>query len=116
MPPTDQDTFRVLGKAIDHDDPFVDLTVDGVDEEGRIYLTENLGDGEYTFTPEDFRTLFESKQAVGKGNVPTDHALWTNLENVGQNRQSGSGNNFVNHQLREAEEALFQALIEAGQD
>lgn len=108
--------FRVLGEELDREESYLDLTVDGVDEDGRIYLAESGTDGEvWSFDADELEGLVDDLLAIGDSQIPfPDHDIWTDLDNVGQTRASVDINNWVDDNLRLAQEHLFRAILEAG--
>ena len=109
--------FRVFGEILGREESYLDVVVDGVDEDGRIYLTEeNAANGEvWTFTADRLEELHDELLMVGASQIPfPTHQIWTDLDNVGQTRASVDINNFVDTHLRKSQEHLFKAILEAG--
>ena len=111
-----QTGFRVLGEVLGREDSFLDVEVGGVDENGHIYLQESQPNGEeWRLTAEEIAELADELLLVGLDNIPfPSHEIWNTLDTIGQNRKVVDFNNFVDNHIRDAQESLFKAIIEAG--
>jgi hypothetical protein len=111
-----QSTFRVFGDVLDREESYLDISVSGVDTDGNIYLEESGADGEtWSFTPEEIREFHEELLLVGDNDIPfQDHAIWTDLDSIGNTRAEVDINQFVDEYLLESQRNLFKAIIEAG--
>lgn len=113
---TKQSGFRVFGGALDRGESYVDLTVDGVDGDGTIYLIASDGET-WEFDAERLGSLYDDLLLVGQSDIPLPkHQIWKDLDTLTKTRADTNINNFVDDRLERAQKNLFRAILEAGRD
>jgi hypothetical protein len=113
---TKENGFRVFGEVLDRDESYVDVDVDGVDPEGNVYLVEQGDKGEaWTVPIEKIGEYHDALLLVGLGDLPfPNHQIWKDLEGVGDTRATIEINKFVDGYLKDGQENIFKAIVEAG--
>lgn len=111
---TKQSGFRILGDELDRDESYLDVSVDGVDGDGKIYLKAQDGET-WELTAEQLGTLYQDLLLVGQDNIPKpNHDIWKNLDRLEKTRKNTNINNFVDENLQKAQRNLFKSILEAG--
>lgn len=104
--------FRILGAEVDEKESYIDVIVDGIGDDGSIYLSEVKGERSWQFSSERVSGLIEDNLLLESSEI-SDHKLWKRLDALTKDRVDGRvTENFAVQAVEEAQRSLFKAAFE----
>jgi hypothetical protein len=100
--------FRILGSELGETDSYVDVTISGIDEDGKIYFSENGGGRSWSVENGEARRLMNQNVMIPSSTVGA-HALWGCVDDIGGERKHTITDDFADENAEEAQRALFLA-------
>lgn len=100
--------FRVLGEELGETDSFVDVTINGIDEDGALYFSDTDSDREWSFTHRETRNLMGQNLMVESEKVQ-QHKLWDLAKTIEEKGIRNASDEFAVENVREAQRSIFLA-------
>lgn len=102
--------FRILGSKLGEPDTFIDVSVDGIDNDGTVYFAE-VGDKakrEWDLKISEIKRLTNQNVMVGASGVEA-HPLWDRAEQLTKDQDKNAKTEYGIESLEEAQRNLFLA-------
>jgi len=100
--------FRILGSELGETDSFIDVTVDGIDEEGTLYFADVDSNRSWELTNREVTNLMNNNVMIGSDKVVT-HKLWELATVIGTDRETVVTDDFAHENIEEAQRSAFLA-------
>lgn len=102
--------LRILGPPMGLTESYIDVTIDGIDLKGRVYLTKVDGTEEYVIDSVRLQELHEEDMAVSLSSVP-ESPLWATLDGLTDARNDPELNSDAHMALENAQRSVFAAIM-----
>jgi hypothetical protein len=103
--------FRIFGPEFDATEGYLDISVEGIDEDGTIYFVDEKSNREFELSTERIQDLMEENLMLNSEEV-SKHKLWERVRKIGKDRNERISDNFADQHAQEAQRALFLAAYE----
>lgn len=100
--------FRILGQELGETDSFVDVTVNGIDGEGKLYFADTKTDREWELTNQEISRLMNQNLMVEAARV-SQNSLWKLATTVDKKGIGNASDQFAVENIEDAQRSIFKA-------
>lgn len=101
--------FRILGSKLGEDDTFIDVVLDGIDGDGKVYFVEKNGSRTWSLRNAQVESFVSQKLMLGTESIK-DHPLWDEAVTLGE-IQSKAKTESAKEDLIDAQRSVFVAAF-----